>query len=200
MASPWAVGAQSSRWGDARDGLRTTWLAAGCVLVLSLLAMLTLARDVEKQPIALDDAEPTRTSSAAVDRSTSPPKANGTGSSGQATRRSRPPVAAPSTRKTIAPRPEPTRVATVLGQTTAEAERRVLAQVIESPADSLPRGLIDPTSGLPRNNLQAVCRVQGAAFACVVRPHEPPRQTVLVRYTPAASGRGVFTWSRPSAG
>jgi hypothetical protein len=88
------------------------------------------------------------------------------------------------------------RSVTVLGQTSATAEGRVLAALVRSPADKLPPSLIDAESGLVENNLQAVCRVvEPSSFACVVRRlHHRPGEGLRVRYRPTRDGRGVFTW------
>ena len=90
----------------------------------------------------------------------------------------------------------PPRSATVLGQTSATAEGRVLAALVRSPGDKLPPSLIDEASGLVENNLQAVCRVvEPSSFSCVVRRlHHRPGEGLRVRYRPTRDGRGVFTW------
>lgn len=79
----------------------------------------------------------------------------------------------------------------------AEAERRVLAEVARMPVGTLPAGLIDQVSGLPKNNLQAVCRsVPKGSFSCLVRPLRHRRdEGVRVKYRPTP-GSGTFTWSR----
>ena len=78
-----------------------------------------------------------------------------------------------------------------------EAERRVLAQVVEAPVGKLPTTLIDRSSGLPKNNLQAVCtRTAATSFFCVVRPAgQLDGEGVYVRYSPARSAEEAFTWS-----
>ena len=96
----------------------------------------------------------------------------------------------------------PPRSATVLGQTSATAEGRVLAALVHSPGDKLPPSLIDEESGLVENNLQAVCRVfEPSSFSCVVRRlHHRPGEGLRVRYRPTRDGRGVFTWGSYSQG
>ncbi len=81
--------------------------------------------------------------------------------------------------------------------TTAGAvERRILAVVIQSPAGKLPPALIDKSTGLAKNNLQAVCHPDSAqSFSCVVRPAQHrPREGLYVRYRPVSNGPGRFTW------
>lgn len=83
--------------------------------------------------------------------------------------------------------------------TTARAvERLVLAELVVAPKGKLPRGLIDRTTGLARNNLQAVCRRSAAqAFSCVVRPlHHAKGEGLRVRYLRRRDGGGTLTWSR----
>lgn len=78
-----------------------------------------------------------------------------------------------------------------------EAERRVLAQVVEAPVGKLPAKLIDRSSGLAKNNLQAVCtRTDATSFLCVVRPARHRKgEGVYVRYSAARSAKDAFTWS-----
>jgi hypothetical protein len=80
----------------------------------------------------------------------------------------------------------------------ATAERTVLALVQTAPRSRIAR-LIDPTSGLLKNNVQSVCRRSArkgpARFLCVVRSPDAPNGTGLyVRYTVAANGRWSVTW------
>jgi hypothetical protein len=78
-----------------------------------------------------------------------------------------------------------------------EAERRVLARVVEAPAGKLPAKLIDRSSGLAKNNLQAVCaRTDATTFVCVVRPaSDRDGEGVYVLYRAARSAKEAFTWS-----
>jgi hypothetical protein len=86
----------------------------------------------------------------------------------------------------------------------AAAERALLAALVESPQGRLPRTLIDPRTGLARNNLQAVCRPEpgSRAFACVVqRAGKTPRLLLNVRYVPGTRGStGRFVWGSRRAG
>lgn len=52
---------------------------------------------------------------------------------------------------------------TVLGETSAMVERKILARVVQSPAGKLPPALIDRQAGLAKNNLQR--------FAASAKPH-----------------------------
>lgn len=81
-------------------------------------------------------------------------------------------------------------------------ERRILALVVQSPAGKLPSALIDRKTGLAKNNLQAVCRLSKASsFLCVIRPAQHrPREGLYVRYRPARTGGGAFTWYRYRSG
>src|SRR5262245_8891593 len=57
----------------------------------------------------------------------------------------------------------------------AAIERELLEQIVQTPS-RLPRALIDPSTGLARNNLQAKCRsASPSGYLCVVRParHKP---------------------------
>jgi hypothetical protein len=85
---------------------------------------------------------------------------------------------------------------------TSAVERLVLAAVVQSPRGKLPPALIDPTTGLGRNNLQAVCQPRvGGSFFCVVRPaRHKPAEGLYVRYRPAGKGRSKLSWSPYRAG
>jgi hypothetical protein len=80
----------------------------------------------------------------------------------------------------------------------ADAERAVLSLVARRAANgNAPKALVDPTTGLLKNNVLAVCRPgKGGSFTCVVHPpQERPRGGLYVRYRPAAGGRPVrITW------
>jgi hypothetical protein len=95
------------------------------------------------------------------------------------------------------PRPHHSRP-TVTRKTLAAVERKVLALVVESPEGKLPPSLIDPTTGLPENNIQAVCRARTRrSLLCVVRPAQHnPGEGLFVAYRLNGSGRGVYTWYR----
>jgi hypothetical protein len=83
-------------------------------------------------------------------------------------------------------------------QVKAAAERTVLALVQTAPRARIAQ-LIDPTSGLLKNNVQSVChrtsRRGPARFLCVVRPPDAPRGAGLyLRYNVAANGHWSVTW------
>ncbi len=88
-----------------------------------------------------------------------------------------------------------------LGRVPTEAalERRIFALIVRAPRARLPLDLIDPATGLAKNNLQVVCdraRASRSLF-CVVRlAGQSERGKLLVRYRAARGGGGVFTWSR----
>ncbi len=64
-------------------------------------------------------------------------------------------------------------------------ERKLLTLIVQSPAGKLPRALIDPKTGLAKNNLQAVCRRENGSrsFLCVVQPAQHKSgEGLYVRY------------------
>jgi hypothetical protein len=80
--------------------------------------------------------------------------------------------------------------------TKAAAERTVLGLLQTAPRSRI-RGLVDPKSGLLKNNVSAVCRRHGtsARFLCVARYVGAPRGAGLyVRYTSGHGGRWSVTW------
>ncbi len=104
----------------------------------------------------------------------------------------KPRQSAPETGKRVTPQ------SAILGETSAMVERRILALVVQSPTGKLPSALIDRKTGLAKNNLQAVCRLsKTSSFLCVIRPAQhKPREGLYVRYRPARTGGGAFTWYR----
>jgi hypothetical protein len=78
----------------------------------------------------------------------------------------------------------------------AAAEQRILALVVQSPSGKLPRALVDRTTGLAKNNLQAVCHsAPPSSFLCLVRPaRHRPNEGLYVLYRPTRDGRGRFAW------
>jgi hypothetical protein len=121
--------------------------------------------------------------------------------------RPRPPAttrtaAAPSHARRPAKKPRPRTPALPSGgargaaPSSAAAERRVLTRVIQAPRGKLPPRLIDRTTGLAKNGLQAVCRrVATRTFGCVVRPaRHGPREGLYVRVRVLRQGRSSFRW------
>ena len=82
--------------------------------------------------------------------------------------------------------------------TKAALERRILELIIRDPRAKLPVNLIDPTTGLAKNNLQVVCHQARVprSFLCVARLAGDGVVRLLVRYRAARGGGGVFTWVR----
>jgi len=73
----------------------------------------------------------------------------------------------------------------------AVVERLVLAQIVQAPRGKLPRALIDSSTGLAKNGLQALCRRSEGGYLCVIRPTQHRQgEGLQVRYR-----SGVFTWS-----
>jgi hypothetical protein len=75
-------------------------------------------------------------------------------------------------------------------------ERRILSLLFAAPAGKLPARLVDKATGLPKNNVQAICRRSGSrSFACVV--HSAQHVTgegLYVDYRRRRRGSGVFAW------
>jgi hypothetical protein len=86
----------------------------------------------------------------------------------------------------------------VSGARNAKVERRILGFLVESPAGKLPAALIDPNTGLAKNNLQAVCRRNGpGSFLCLVRPQRhKPGEGLYVRYRATPGRPARITWYR----
>jgi hypothetical protein len=71
-------------------------------------------------------------------------------------------------------------------ETSAAVEQKIL----QSLTGKLPAALVDPRTGLPKNNLQAVCRRVSDSFLCTVRPvRHRPGEGLDARYRD-----GTFTW------
>jgi len=84
------------------------------------------------------------------------------------------------------------------GASKSDAERAVLTFVARRAVNgNAPGALVDPTTGLLRNNVLAVCRRgAGESFTCVVRPPQHrPHEGLYVRYRPAGTDRPAsITW------
>jgi hypothetical protein len=110
--------------------------------------------------------------------------------------------AKPRTAPTSQTKPTKGARAGVVHETAGAVERKVLGIVVQAPAGKLPPTLIDPRTGLAKNNLQAVCRRSSArSFLCIVRPaRHRPNEGLFVRYRPGRAGRSAFTWYRYRTG
>jgi hypothetical protein len=108
-----------------------------------------------------------------------------------------------STRTTTAAKPRPPsptmrvkRQPQSAPKTVGAVERMILTAVAESPKGKLPPSLINPATGLAKNNLQSVCHASiGASFSCVIRPaRHRPTEGLHVRYRQASNGRWTLKW------
>jgi hypothetical protein len=82
--------------------------------------------------------------------------------------------------------------------TSALVERRLLATLAAGPPARLPRSLVDPATGLLRNNTEVTCRHDRArVFHCDVRLLFQPRsEGFRVDYRIDGSRPAVITWHR----
>jgi hypothetical protein len=82
--------------------------------------------------------------------------------------------------------------------TKAALEQRILLLIVGAPRAKLPADLVDPTTGLVKNNLQVVCRPARAtrSFLCVARLAGERQARLLVRYRAKKGGEGLYTWLR----
>lgn len=209
---------ERSGWRGTFDRFGKPLLVAVCLFVTGLLTAVVLSRSLDERPGAITPGKKPLSFAAAVSlergqlngssageatlpRSSVPVVTTARGpSSGRATTGSRASKrsTAGSAKSKTTPQGHRTRPSTVLGETRAMAERKVLALVVQAPAGKLPPALIDRQTGLAKNNLQAICRVnEASSFLCVVRPlQHGPKEGLRVRYRPTRNGRGVFTWYR----
>ena len=168
-----------------RNAVLTASLMASAILISVVVAGSRENQSTSAFPAALraitslslpQPARPTARSS--KDRGTSP-HASGTTRSSSAAKRN-----GETTHVHAAPK------------TAGAVERVILTTVVQSPAGKLPPALINPTTGLARNNLQAVCdRSTGESFSCVIRPlRHRPTEGLYVHYRPVSHRRGTLTW------
>ncbi len=80
--------------------------------------------------------------------------------------------------------------------TKAALEQRILLLIIGAPRTKLPADMVDPTTGLVKNNLQVVCHRAPRSFLCGARLVGETRAKLLVRYRAAKNGGGRYTWIR----
>ena len=80
--------------------------------------------------------------------------------------------------------------------TKSSVERRVILFILSAPAArKLPPNLVDPTTGLLKNNVQVVCKKRKRSFLCAVRlPSDRTRKALYLGYRTRKNGRGAFTW------
>jgi hypothetical protein len=100
-------------------------------------------------------------------------------------------------------RKQAVRRAAVARRTSAAVERKLLSVIVQSPAGKLPPVLINKRTGLPKNNLQAVCTRSNdsRSFLCVVTSAlQPAARPVYAFYRSTKTGRGGFTWYRSRSG
>jgi hypothetical protein len=79
-------------------------------------------------------------------------------------------------------------------------EQKVVSLILSAPARKLPRNLVDPTTGLVKNNVQVVCTKRAQrSFLCAVRPPSVRASGALyVRYRTGTNGHATFRWYRRS--
>jgi hypothetical protein len=81
-------------------------------------------------------------------------------------------------------------------RTKGEVERKVVSLILAAPSRKLPQDLVDPTTGLVKNNVQVVCtKKRTRSFLCAVRlASESASKPLYVRYRTRKNGKAVFTW------
>jgi hypothetical protein len=105
----------------------------------------------------------------------------------------KPPAVAPRLRQAAPARPAAAR------RSSAAVEQDVLTRIVRSPAGKVPRALIDPATGLAKNNLQATCRAASAPgeFLCLVRPAAHAEgEGLTVHYRRLRGGGAKIIWGR----
>jgi hypothetical protein len=79
--------------------------------------------------------------------------------------------------------------------TRASVERKLIAQILASPAGKLPRIFLDERTGLVKNNVHVVCSAATrSSFICTVRLAGNSGRVVTVRYRTTRDGKGTFKW------
>ena len=183
LQGPGQAAARSRRRRRLSPALLSVSLAVNVIVIALSVSDARIAQTSPSSPLAIDRPAPHQL----APPTTEPP------STKKATRPS-----AGTTRTTRKSKPgTPKRAATVRGVTRGKVEQKVLNTVIQSPAEKLPRALIDSRTGLAKNGLQAHCRREtGSSFWCAVRPaRHKPGEGLYVRYRLNHKGTGgVFTW------
>jgi hypothetical protein len=87
------------------------------------------------------------------------------------------------------------KVSTTRLTTKTAVERRLVSLMLSAPARKLPRSLVDPMTGLVKNNVQVVCtKKKNRSFLCAVRLSSgSAKKALYVRYR-MNKGHGVFKW------
>jgi hypothetical protein len=157
-------------------------LAVNVIVIALSVSDARIARTSPSSPLAIDPPAP---------RELAPP----TTKSPPAKKAQRP-AASAKRRATRKSKPGASKRAVTVRETRGKVEQKVLNLVIQSPAGKLPRALIDPKTGLAKNNLQAVCRSSsGGGFLCLVRPvQHRTGEGLYAAYKPSKNGKGTFKW------
>jgi hypothetical protein len=163
-------------------------LALNVILIALSVSDARVARTSPSPPLAIDTTAPNQLAPAVT-----APTPSSTKKSQRRARTAKPAATVPVQKTKQGARRPSARAREMRGK----VEQRVLNTVIQSPAGKLPRALIDSTTGLAKNGLQAYCgrENRSPSFLCVVRPaRHKPREGLYVRYWPTRKGPSVFTW------
>jgi hypothetical protein len=154
-------------------------LAVNVIVIALSVSDARIARTSPSSPLAIDPPVPSQL----APPTTKSPSA----------KKAQRPAASAKRRATRKSKPGASKRAAAMRETRGKVEQKVLNTVIQSPAGKLPRALIDPKTGLAKNNLQAVCRrTRGfQSFLCVVQPVQHKRgEGLYVRYSLNRNGTG----------
>jgi hypothetical protein len=158
-------------------------LAVNVILIALSVSDARIARTSPSAPLAIDPPAPNQLSPA-----TKPPS----------TKKAHRPAATTSRGKAPRAKSDAPRLSAAAREARGKVEQKVLNTVIQSPTGKLPRALIDSTTGLAKNGLQAYCRreTRSPSFLCVVRPaRHKPGEGLYARYRLNREGAaGAFTW------
>jgi hypothetical protein len=161
-------------------------LAVNVILIALSVSDARIARTSPSSPLAIDPPAPNQLAPAVP--ATKPPS----------TRKAQSPAATTSRGKAPKAKPGAPQRSAAAQEARGEVEQKVLNTVIQFPTGRLPRALIDSTTGLAKNGLQAYCRreTRSPSFLCVVRPaRHKPGEGLYVRYRLNHEGTaGAFTW------
>jgi hypothetical protein len=156
-------------------------LAVNVIVIALSVSDARIARTSPSSPLAIDPPTP---------RQLAPPMTK------RPMKKAQRPAANAQTRTVRKSKPGAQRRSATVRETRGKVEQKVLNTVIQSPAGRLPRALIDPRTGLAKNNLQAVCRSSsGGGFLCLVRPvQHRTGEGLYAAYKPSKNGKGTFKW------